>query len=288
MRRRAAARIVIGSIALAVASAGTAVAGHATFSDTSGSTHEAGIHWLAGAGVSGGCGDGKFCPEDAVKRGQLATLLHRLSGTASTPPSVNADKVDGLDAEQLRGQTGPAGPAGPAGPVGRAGPAGPEGPAGTAASGQFSTDFLDYGVTFNVGCADTTDWRLIKGCTGRETFPGFVQYFDASQFPVGTQFYLDLAVTASNSGMGCVRLVDSGAHSPVEGSQACQSEGGSLIRSGPFALPAGNTSYVLEGRAETVTDFVPSGGTCYQGTRGSCFVDLEFASLTAIVPRTTS
>ena len=111
MDRRTALPVIVAAAALAVGSAGTAVAGHAAFSDASG-THEAGIHWLADTGVTGGCGGGRFCTEDAVKRGQMATFMHRLSGTAGVAPVVNADKVDGLDAEQLRGQQGPAGPQG--------------------------------------------------------------------------------------------------------------------------------------------------------------------------------
>ena len=39
--------------------------------------------------------------------------------------NLNADKVDGLDASQLQGQTGPQGPAGPAGPAGAKGDPGP-------------------------------------------------------------------------------------------------------------------------------------------------------------------
>ena len=117
MDRRTALPIIVAAAALAVGSAGTAVAGHAAFSDASG-THEAGIHWLAETGVTAGCGGGRFCTEDAVKRGQMATFMHRLSGTAGVAPVVNADKVDGLDADQLRGQQGPAGPAGAPGATG--------------------------------------------------------------------------------------------------------------------------------------------------------------------------
>lgn len=52
-------------------------------------------------------------------------------------PNLNADKVDGLDAAQLQGQTGPAGPAGATGTgakgaTGANGAAGPAGPAGSA------------------------------------------------------------------------------------------------------------------------------------------------------------
>ncbi|MEX2194859.1 MAG: hypothetical protein WD844_06195 [Thermoleophilaceae bacterium] len=50
--------------------------------------------------------------------------------------NLNADKVDGLDASQLQGQTGPQGSAGPQGP---AGPAGATGPPGPTVSAEIST-----------------------------------------------------------------------------------------------------------------------------------------------------
>jgi hypothetical protein len=130
VNRRNVLPVSIAAAVLATVSAGTAVAGHAAFSDAAG-THEPGIHWLAETGVTAGCGDGKFCTEDAVKRGQMATFLHRFSGNGDIPPVVNADKVDGLDAEQLRGATGAAGPQGE---PGEPGPAGPPGPAATGPS----------------------------------------------------------------------------------------------------------------------------------------------------------
>jgi hypothetical protein len=130
VNRRNVLPVCIAAAVLASASAGTAVAGHAAFSDAAG-THEPGIHWLAETGVTAGCGDGKFCTEDAVERGQMATFLHRFSGKGNIPPVVNADKVDGLDAEQLRGATGAAGPQGE---PGEPGPAGPPGPAATGPS----------------------------------------------------------------------------------------------------------------------------------------------------------
>ncbi|MEX2196669.1 MAG: collagen-like protein [Thermoleophilaceae bacterium] len=48
--------------------------------------------------------------------------------------NLNADKVDGLDAAQLRGLQGPAGPAGPQGEAGAPGPAGAQGAPGEPAT----------------------------------------------------------------------------------------------------------------------------------------------------------
>lgn len=75
-------------------------------------------------------------------------------GSASDPPfatngggrvaNLNADKVDGLDADQLRGQQGPAGPAGPQGekgPTGEQGPQGPIGEQGPHGPGAAAFDF---------------------------------------------------------------------------------------------------------------------------------------------------
>lgn len=90
-----------------------------------GSTHEPGIQWAVDNGITVGCAEqGNYCPEEAVSRAQMATFLHRASGNdPATPPSVNADKVDGFDAAELMaggGGEGPAGPPGPAGPAGLA------------------------------------------------------------------------------------------------------------------------------------------------------------------------
>jgi uncharacterized protein YkwD len=47
------------------------------FGDDDGSPHEGAINALAGAGISGGCAEGEFCPGDPVSRGQMATFLAR-------------------------------------------------------------------------------------------------------------------------------------------------------------------------------------------------------------------
>jgi hypothetical protein len=37
------------------------------------------IQWLAGEGITQGCGEHEFCPEDGVTRGQMAAFLHRMA-----------------------------------------------------------------------------------------------------------------------------------------------------------------------------------------------------------------
>ncbi len=47
------------------------------FGDDDGSVHEANIDALAAAAVTLGCGDGVFCPDEPVTRGQMAAFLYR-------------------------------------------------------------------------------------------------------------------------------------------------------------------------------------------------------------------
>lgn len=47
------------------------------FTDVAGSPHAAAINALAAAGVTGGCGNDRFCPSHPVSRGQMATFLQR-------------------------------------------------------------------------------------------------------------------------------------------------------------------------------------------------------------------
>ena len=51
--------------------------GEADFSDDDLSIFEKDIEWLASVGVTAGCGDGEFCPNDYVTRAQMAAFLHR-------------------------------------------------------------------------------------------------------------------------------------------------------------------------------------------------------------------
>ena len=48
-----------------------------TFSDIGGHPFEANILWLANSGITGGCGGGRFCPDQRVTREQMASFLAR-------------------------------------------------------------------------------------------------------------------------------------------------------------------------------------------------------------------
>jgi cell wall-associated NlpC family hydrolase len=48
-----------------------------TFADTVGSVHREAIETIAAAGVTNGCEPGRFCPNEYISRGQLASLLAR-------------------------------------------------------------------------------------------------------------------------------------------------------------------------------------------------------------------
>jgi S-layer homology domain len=59
---------------------------------------------LVDAGVTAGCGGGKYCPNQAVTRGQMAAFMNRLGALApGKTPVVNADRVDGYHARTLSG-----------------------------------------------------------------------------------------------------------------------------------------------------------------------------------------
>lgn len=48
------------------------------------------VEALVAAGVTSGCGGGKYCPGNAVTRGQMAQFLNRLGALDGQTPSVNA------------------------------------------------------------------------------------------------------------------------------------------------------------------------------------------------------
>jgi hypothetical protein len=66
--------------AFLVRAMGYADRGSVDFADDDGSVFEADIERLAAAGVTTGCGAGRFCPEEYVTRGQMAAFLHRALG----------------------------------------------------------------------------------------------------------------------------------------------------------------------------------------------------------------
>jgi hypothetical protein len=61
------------------------VHGGGTFADV-GSNHPFvnEISWLAAVGVSRGCGDGLFCPDQPVTREQMAAFLYRVAGLSAS------------------------------------------------------------------------------------------------------------------------------------------------------------------------------------------------------------
>jgi uncharacterized protein YkwD len=62
-----------------------------TFFDDDSSVHESAIERLAGSGVTRGCDDGKFCPRDAVTRGQMAAFIQRAMGLPDAPGDTFTD-----------------------------------------------------------------------------------------------------------------------------------------------------------------------------------------------------
>lgn len=58
------------------------------FMDDDGSPHEPDIARIAAAGITRGCAPGRFCPDDAVTRGEMAAFLVR---AASLPPADGSD-----------------------------------------------------------------------------------------------------------------------------------------------------------------------------------------------------
>jgi S-layer homology domain len=101
--RRWVRAIVLVAVTAAVVAPATVWA-QSVFSDVpDGSTHAEGIEYVADKGITVGCEDDLYCPNDPVTRAQMATFLYRSSGNdPATAASVNADLVDGSSAEQLR------------------------------------------------------------------------------------------------------------------------------------------------------------------------------------------
>lgn len=96
------ATFACGVVAAAVFTAGTAAAIVAGFTDVPDDhPHAAGIEYLAGTGITGGCDEGRFCPDDPVTRGQMATFIRRLSGAdPAVQPSVEAATLAGYQIVQ--------------------------------------------------------------------------------------------------------------------------------------------------------------------------------------------
>jgi hypothetical protein len=76
------------------------LAGLPPFWDDDGSVHEENIIILYDRGVSGGCADGQFCPEDPLTRGQMAAFLARaLDLPAATVDFFSDDDASFFEAD---------------------------------------------------------------------------------------------------------------------------------------------------------------------------------------------
>jgi len=70
-------RALAVTVAIALGASSPAVALPAPFSDTAGHPFAADIEWLRTSGITGGCAAGRFCPDAAVTREQMASFLDR-------------------------------------------------------------------------------------------------------------------------------------------------------------------------------------------------------------------
>lgn len=69
----------------------------ALFSDDDGSVFESDIAWLSRSGITRGCGDRSYCPQQWVTRGQMAAFLHRALGNVLTPVGTPGTFLDVAD-----------------------------------------------------------------------------------------------------------------------------------------------------------------------------------------------
>jgi plastocyanin len=87
-------------LALAVPGLATHQPPGGTFTDDDGSVHEGYIEALVEAGVTTGCGTGRYCPDQAVTRGQMAAFLNRaLPLPAGTGDSFSDDDDSEFEAD---------------------------------------------------------------------------------------------------------------------------------------------------------------------------------------------
>jgi hypothetical protein len=88
LRRRL---IVVGIAALTLALPIAVSASHAFNDVPTSSTYHTTTARLVGAGITGGCGGGNYCPNAAVTRGQMAAFLNRGLGRAAHDFDVTVD-----------------------------------------------------------------------------------------------------------------------------------------------------------------------------------------------------
>jgi hypothetical protein len=82
--RRHRRRLLVVGVAVLLLAVPVAVSASHIFSDVpTSSTYHTTVSRLVGAGITGGCGGGKYCPNASVTRGQMAAFLNRGLGRGS-------------------------------------------------------------------------------------------------------------------------------------------------------------------------------------------------------------
>jgi S-layer family protein len=85
-------RLVAVGVAALILALPVAVSASHQFSDVpTSSTYHTSVSRLVGAGLTGGCGGGKYCPNDPVTRGQMAAFLNRGLGRGMQDAGVTED-----------------------------------------------------------------------------------------------------------------------------------------------------------------------------------------------------
>ena len=71
------------------------------FTDDAGSIYEVDINRVASAGITGGCGEGSYCPGSITTRGQMATFLTRALGLPGSPTDYFADDPGSIHENEI-------------------------------------------------------------------------------------------------------------------------------------------------------------------------------------------
>lgn len=99
--RRALATALTLAVGMALPSA-ISLASHQFTDVPASSPYHGDIAAIRDAGVTTGCGGGRYCPKDTVTREQMAAFMNRLGALSpGKPPVVNANRLDGRDSTDL-------------------------------------------------------------------------------------------------------------------------------------------------------------------------------------------
>lgn len=102
--RRLMLAVLISVAAISIAApalASDAADGYGPFVDTDGSIFEDGVAALWSAGLTSGCDEWRFCPDDPVTRDQMATFLTRALGLPAGDPGAFDDIADSPFAAEI-------------------------------------------------------------------------------------------------------------------------------------------------------------------------------------------